>query len=425
MKKIAAILLAALLFAGCTPKPAEPSGISEPENTELPVSSSELPSSTDTWAGQREPVAIPAKQSIISLNAAIAEDGTVYYMADSLICRFDREQNDFVPVCDRQGCAHDAADCPARLGKDAANGFLSLRERRLWFADREPSGVVALYSLDPESCERKQELELPKIDTDLPGTLDVGVVCNDLGDLFLIQVWPSYFPDVSLQELPESSRMQRVILFDPQTGETTEPLTELVGENYGGFYSEFGPFAKFGDTLYAMQNRPYLNEEEKNPHNDWERILIRVNCKTGELKRTRVEASSTAFSGLCITETALLYVRYDGDFVELDPETGEKRVFASPAERAVIARYDDQYITLETHRQYDEHGNESGTAPIVFLDREYRKLDEIVLPDRIYPMINTADRLYVGRGETIVGWLDKSQIGSGKLELIPLGRDDS
>ena len=425
MKKIAAILLAALLFAGCTPKPAEPSGISEPENTELPISSSEPSASTGAWTGQREPVAIPAQQSIISLNAAIAEDGTLYYVADSLICRFDETQNEFSPVCSRQDCAHDTVDCPARLQTDAGSDFLTLREGRLWFADQEPTGAVALYSLDPNTCERKQELELPTIDTDLPGTLDVAVSCKDLGDLFLIQVWPSYFPDVSLQELPESSRMQRVILFDPQIGETTEPLTELAGENYGGFYSEFGPFAKFGDTLYAMQNRPYLNEEEKNPHNDWERILIRVNCKTGELKRTRVEASSTAFSGLCITETALLYVRYDGDFVELDPETGEKHVFASPAERAVIARYDDQYITLETHRQYDEHGNESGTAPIVFLDREYRKLDEIVLPDRIYPMINTADRLYVGIGETIVGWLDKSQIGSGKLELIPLGRDDS
>ena len=104
-------------------------------------------------------------------------------------------------------------------------------------------------------------------------------------------------------------------------------------------------------------------------------------------------------------------------FRELDLKTGTTRDCGMPVEDILSACYDDDYIYADSFRR-----NNGRDETLYILSRDYVLLDQIDL-EGISIAAVTSDRIYLydaTTASTINYYIDKAQIGSGALTLVPI-----
>ncbi|MBR6378042.1 MAG: hypothetical protein IKS05_09830 [Oscillospiraceae bacterium] len=112
------------------------------------------------------------------------------------------------------------------------------------------------------------------------------------------------------------------------------------------------------------------------------------------------------------------YERGTPGFREMDLESGVVKDCGLPDTEIFWAQYDEDYIYAQSY--YD------GDNPIhtfFVLTRNYELAGRIELTDGLGIAAVTSDRVYFCNalaGAPISGYLDKSKIGTGELELIPI-----
>lgn len=365
-----------------------------------------------------------------SVYCELDENGCL--IRDETLLQWDEAALDFLPVCRREGCTHRDHSCPAWVPKCEGqdDSGVCMHNGRLYFITAAEDGTPVIYSADPQTMERRLEYALPQAPK-LPGVSLVGASYEFLGDCVLINIEADYDPDASYESIPEESRVQQLKLLDLDTGELTEIHADALLENSDGCYNRCYQLQKIDGVLYGELNVPVWNDDPKNPCRVIKYELLRLELSSGRVKRTPLGRAGEEYIGFTVTASKLLYVQPGGDFVELDLDSGKKKQIDCPVENASYADYDNQWILLETDAPVDESGNWEPEAPVVwyFFDRDYQLADQIALPFRyqkLCPLSRcTGTRIFFRDIETnqLAGYLDKTMIGSGKLELIPMGRD--
>ena len=359
-------------------------------------------------------------------------DETGWLIRDETLLQWNEDALDFLPLCRREGCVHQDRSCLAYVPKCEGQDDrgVCLHNGRLYFIAATEDGAPAIYSADPQTLERRLEYKLPQAPK-LTGVTNAGARYEFLDDCVLILIEADYDPDASFESIPEESRVQQLKLLDLSTGELTEIRSDALLENCDGCYNRCYQFQMIDGVLYCELNVPVWNEDPKNPYRIIQYELLRLEPSSGRDKRTPLGKAGEEYIGFTVTVSKLLYVQPGGDFVELDLDSGKKKLIDCPVENASYADYDDRWILLESDAPVDVSGNWEPEEPVVwyFFDRDYQLADQIALPFRYQKLcpLNrcTGTRIFFQDMETnqLAGYLDKTMIGSGKLELIPMGRD--
>ena len=220
------------------------------------------------------------------------------------------------------------------------------------------------------------------------------------------------------QNLPlEEQRGTRMIVIDLSDYTQTEPAADFFQS------AETVPdmiVCLYKDKLYGGVDD--LDDEEP--------LLIELNAVTGEARML----SPGYFGSFYATDSTLYYFVEDMNYLsamlgrevaqgkpgfrELDLETGEVRECGMPVEGILNAFYDEDFIYAT---DFNWLGNTDST--VYFLSRDYKPVDQIDLKDGMCIAAVASDRVYfsgMGTNTPISHYIDKSQIGSGELELIPI-----
>jgi len=195
---------------------------------------------------------------------------------------------------------------------------------------------------------------------------------------------------------------------------TDYPQTVKI-QFFDNFYEE-----KLYGTAFAVKN-----PGEVEPY---EFQVIEMDTATGE-DRVVVSQSVGSFYA---TDTTLYY--YEADlsklnqiygtayekgnpgFRELDLQSGEIKDCGLPVENILNAYYDKDYIYATSF-----YLNENKDTTRFFLSKDYKLVDQIDLSGGLEIASVCSDRIFLkDKAQRITYYLDKSQIGSGELTLIPI-----
>lgn len=152
--------------------------------------------------------------------------------------------------------------------------------------------------------------------------------------------------------------------------------------------------------------------------------LIEVDAVTGEAG----VVLPRSINGLYVTDSTWYFFEPDRTsrgykaenvepgFREYDPESGTIQDKGLPTEDILNAFYDEDFIYAGGFPR-----NNDRDQTLYFLSRDYKLLDRIDLSD-IFLYAVASDRVYFyeGRDLIISHYIDKSQIGSGELTLVPI-----
>ena len=132
-------------------------------------------------------------------------------------------------------------------------------------------------------------------------------------------------------------------------------------------------------------------------------------------------------TGLYATDSTLYYYlpeesevdgkKLEAGFWEYDLENETAKYCGLPVEGIAWATYDEDYIYANQSDEFD------GEHILYILSRDYKLLDQIVLKERCFFAAAASDRLYFETNNITKlenYYVDKSQIGSGNLQLIPM-----
>lgn len=318
-----------------------------------------------------------------------------------------RGGDDFRPLCSKPNCMHRDVDCNA-------------------FIFGTHGGVVGYYNGALYAVEARRQLNVVKMNLD--GTDHKVVATLDDAD----------YTDCSIQIKIHHGRVFLLCRasYDLPVEEQTDHLVvlDLSDHSQKEIATEFLRTASLPSTFFFYKDKLYLlgsgDKTQTLDHYDpYRNKLIEIDAVTGEARTVL----SQPIGALYVTDSTLYFFQPDyeamgygpGDIVpgfrELDVETGTVKECGLPVEDALWARYDEDYIYALSDTHHNGEDQEEGQT-LYILSRNYELLDQFELENGLQVHTIVSDRIYIrqGRPELIVYYLDKSQIGSGNLQLIPI-----
>lgn len=385
----------ALLLAGCgnTPETSEP-------GTALSAAPGEAAFSLRVAPEDRN-------QAFAVTSFVETEDGYYYgrenhEMGGEMIYFCPRGGKAFYPLCSKPNCKHNDQNCNAYGGE-----LFGYYDGALYAVSTAPSVDVVKMKLDGTDHETVASLEFRK---DIPN-LSYSYSFHH-GKLFLQGTAPY---DAAEQE-------HHLIVLDLKDLSLTDFRQALAVPHYSIFYKDkaYGstePTAIYDKTLGEVTG--WLNDEK----------LVELDALTGEQRVLSPESAG----GLYATDTTLYYFENDlsiwneawgttyekttPGFRELDLETGAVKDCGLPAADIFRAKYDEDFIYAQS---YNEDGAD---RTLYFISRDYKLVDQMELKSGVELAAVTSDRIFF-RGSSVTApiscYLDKTQIGSGELTLVPV-----
>lgn len=316
-----------------------------------------------------------------------------------------RGGDSFRPLCGKPNCMHADKDCNAFVrGGHSTFGYYN---GALYAVDWLRMEVIKM-NLDGTDHQVVATIDDPKYrECSYQGTFHHGY-------LFIF----FYASD----DLPMEEQTDHLVVLNLSDYSQKEIATEFLSTANLEL-----PECYYGDKLYMAGSGDKTQTYEN--YNIYKEKLFEIDAGTGEVRPILQQPIGAMYA----TDSTLYYFQPDfeamgygpGDIVpgfrELDVETGTVKECGLPVEDALWARYDEDYIYAlsDTHHNGEDQ-EESQTLYI--LSRNYELLDQFELENGLQLRTVASDRIYIRCGYTvsISYYLEKSQIGSGNLQLIPI-----
>lgn len=329
-----------------------------------------------------------------------------------MLCRIPQGERMPIPVCGKSGCRHRDGSCdgvslrylPEECASLSSN--VGLFRDRLYFLSLLPEQKLAVISMNPETAERRVELTLEPLSlyhADTPGFNVSGLFHEN--NLILL-----YSKDSG--EFGEA--IHRMVVVNLATGKQKELLRSHFEEQLAGQY-----MMVLGDPM-ALGNRLYLFEYGKgslpdsNPYRP-EHRFSQVDLKTGKITQLfrdnfiqtwRIEGEKVFFSD-----------QTENRFKEFDLAAGQWTVMPMEEITGESFYLDDRIVRNSVEFDFD---TQESTVSVDFYSRDYAHLDALEYTGELVFLRSTPEALYFRSDKTFL-YLDRSEIGSGDLQLKPLG----
>ena len=348
----------------------------------------------------------PGDKSQCACFSGLLETPEGYYMPHRIegkgnfIYFCPRGGDTFRPLCSKPNCKHADGNCNAWVGW-MFFGDLGYYNGELYAVDYHNLNVI---KMNPDGTDHR-------VAASIAGYVDKEKYSNMCffhhGKMYI-------FSDASY-DLPLEEQVDRLMVLDLADGSHKE-----LAAGYFQTESHMYPDYFLGDKVYLNRRNP---EDEDGDSREYS--LIAVDAVTGEVDTVL----PNLVSGLYVTDSTLYYYEPDltsfgfkdkvenPGFREYDVESRTVKDCGLPAEGATWAGYEEDYIYAGTPLR-----NNHRDQTIYFLSRDYELLDRLELTDGIGICDFTSDRIYFWDyyGESITHYIDKSKIGTGELELIPV-----
>lgn len=303
------------------------------------------------------------------------------------------DANKFVPLCGKPNCDHKTKDCNAACSLNCLGYY---KDRLYTVADEGMRQV--LVSLLPDGTNRRSEMDLNEM-LEKRGMSLTGAGCFFHNDKLALMLPRD-------EDIPFDEQLVHILLIDLGTKEVTEPFADY-----------FDNTIDLGFCNRAFQNYIYtdlLYYDKTGSLEDW---YVEMNMDTGEVRKLYPGVVSPMFN---VDETTLYYVEPGEGFREVDLATCEMKKVGPTDLKLTWSTMDDDYL----YGIRDYGGSKDGyeKATLYIFSKDYQLLEQIELTDHMRPYYIDRDYFYFGYSQTyeMTHYLDKSKIGSGNLELIPM-----
>lgn len=318
----------------------------------------------------------------------VETDQACYNLESGMIYFAPAGSRNFSPLCNRPDCTHNNEDCNAY-------------------------GGVALGYYDEKLYSVVIEGEGPQLVTmDLDGT-NHAAVCNLLlplypdgqrGGSYSFYFYDGYVYYVIRRGL--HGYPMHLVRTNLITGETEEPWKDAVTPEMSG-----GRFSQFNDGCWYMQMDVTPSDGEI------QSMIVRADPETGTIEKILDNPDGITIRGWWVEESTVFYS--EQGLCELDLRNGENTCqVAFTGDVNYRAMYDTAYI-------YAHPSTENTALRTMYIySRDYKLLDSVALSNELFYVTATDDAVFFGtyaeNGYHISFYINKSDIGSGNLELIPI-----
>ena len=325
-----------------------------------------------------------------------------YNLADGFLYFAPAGSTEFQLLCSRPDCTHEDEDCNAYAGDAFTyyNGYLYGTYTYM------NSGNYRLFQ------------KLVRISPDGSGHEDVGNLENATypngssscaTDYIFFDQYLYY---TIISEHPgETGYESHLFRMSLTTGENEAlPVSEESARCTGGYYAQFD-----GGKWYFLTGQ-ILPDGSETKH------LACVDMDSGTFSLL-AEGDNTRFSRFTVEDGVILYFQPGRGFCQLDTETGEDRCVSTQTgnETGEIyrANYDCNFIYCDAKSSTDQY-------VLQIYDREYHLVDAVARPSDVHFITATQDYILFGfyppygTGMVPTAYINKSDIGTGNLELISI-----
>lgn len=306
--------------------------------------------------------------------------------------------NGFVPLCSKPNCAHNDRNCNA----SAIHNSLGYCNDRLFLlaytADQKSNYCLA--SMLPDGTDRKEEVNIPH-----PAHSDGSKGASYIFVFHENKLLVLYMPD---ELLPLEEQIQRLYVIDLETNKITEP-----------FQDYFTPMTNIGYAIQPVGSVIYADAYFRSDTGELENWWIAMDMENAEVRKL---FSFEALQDYSIENGVMYYIEPGVGIMEYDIASGETVNRGLPVPDGISLRVDGELVYILTNEA--EPGDHAGRDfTLYILNRDYAVLDTLHLGVGVYPRYTDKDFFYFTdhTGATFAYRLDKSQIGTGKLELEPIG----
>ena len=337
---------------------------------------------------------VETQEAYYYIGQKVTEDSFV-----NLIYFCPRGGNSFQPLCGKPNCKHEDENC---------NAFCGLE---LGYFDG------ALYTTNPDM----EKVEIIKMNLDGTDHQPVTTVYPGLGTQRFgyncrihhgkLLIWS----DIAKDRL-STEREHHMIVVDLSDYSQSEPAADYynTAEYVPHFMHQFYKDKAYG-TVYRANDMT---------------ALLELDTATGDVQFREIGDAT----GFYVTDSVLYFFLPDASklppipgadngelvpgFWELDLQSGEIRDCGLPVDDILNALYDEDFIYATSF--YSSDGKDS---TLYFLTRDYQLADKIELTDGLGIAAVTSDRIFFygsTANQQITHYIEKSQIGSHKLTLIPI-----
>ena len=379
------LIILALLLVGCSDKQNSPANAS---------GSDEL---SDAYVLRLAPEDYnqAANLSIIETQDAI------YCKMDQKIYFCPRGGDAFRPLCGKPNCLHNDNNCNAWCGWMEIGYF----DGALYAAGSSQKTDAALDII---------RMNLDGTDHKLVFTLNDSRLNDKMitwrfhhGKLFVLGYDSDY-------EQPQGEQLDYLLAVDLADFSVSELAADYLS---GARLSELGTFYKeklFG-FYFDLQTVSY--------------DLVEVDTVTAEAHAL----TSEFIAGLYAMDSTLYYYvpdmsylgleqEADVGFREYDLQSGTVKSCATPLQDIQHVKYDEDYVYAVSYPVGEKTDRYQVDRVLYFLSRDYQLVDQIEMKDGLAMATVTNDKIffYSRSSDYISCYLDRAQIGSGALKLIPI-----
>lgn len=333
--------------------------------------------------------------------------------AETFIYFCPRGEAAFYPLCGKPNCAHNDRNCNAFAGRVFGYYDGALYGAEMGFTQID----VVKMNLDGTDHQKLT-------------SLDISNAVNNGGFFYVfhhgkLYVWTTPMDEndksiLTVLNLSDCSRMDHTL------------------ESAIWYYSNF-----CGDKLYGIKNLSLSPEEREawkaNPNAGYEREMGEVDAAAGT-ERTVASVQSPGFLSAYYSDSTMYAYKWEGSdsngidpkklqagFLEIDLTSGAVKDCGTPVDDIDWIACDEDYIYAHSFfRREDgsctEDEEEGVQYTLYLLSRDYQLVDQIELASNIGIVAVTSDRIFFiqNYGATISYYLDKAQIGSHELKLLPV-----
>lgn len=327
-----------------------------------------------------------------------------------LLCRIPQGECRPIPVCGKSGCQHDDCSCDGFCRTFVSEEFSSLKpsvgffQNRLYMLSLLPERKIAVYSVDPETAERRLELTLDPqevYETEMSGIYVTGAFHEN----YLILLYYQDHGNIG------NGPLHRMIVVDLATRKQNELFRSHFDEHIGTHYMTVlgGPIA-VGNMLYLLEDGPgsMPDSDENIP----ERRFSQMNITNGEV--TQLLRNNDLYTWKIEGDIVFFSDQHEKRFKEFNLTTRTLTVFPSDEEITGESFYLDDMI-IRIAGEFDLNTQTSNTY-FVFYSRDYAFIDELEYCGELVLFLSTDEALYF-QNDVGIFYLDRSEIGSNNLKL--------
>lgn len=309
----------------------------------------------------------------------------------------------FRPLCGKPNCKHADENCNACVGYSPVQ--LGYYDGFLYTTDHSGDTAIKLVKMNLDGTDHQVVAQVDGSNGMRSFTCQYEF---HHGKFFIY-----YFPGPG--ESREDRQERRLIVVDLRDYSQSEPFAEYfrTAERFPDGMHSF-----CSDKLYGFSYD--LTQES----------LFELDLTTGMMREITAKNSC----GMCATDSTLYYFAEDPSadpylqgyetqkaepgFRELDLASGTVKYCGMPIEDICTVSYGNDYIYAR-----NTFGIEKEESTLYILNRDYEPVDQIKLSAGMRFAAAASDRIYIAEGypiSTISYYIDKAQLGSGELTLIPI-----